>query len=137
MEIQVAIFLLVALLLALMLGIWGLAVLKSQRGNQLKPKSPKEAAAETLANGKGSPLYNHDEGEKIAAPFSEQIEDILNDLLADSPELSAYEIDFGTGERGGLEIWVNGRAYERIEDIPDQALRDAIKLAIKKWDTRK
>lgn len=149
MQTQTVTFLLVGFTLIVILGAFGLMALKSRQVNLTKPKSPnekpewmrsmppKETVAATLADSEGITLYNHDEGERIAAPFSEQIEDILNALISETPELSSYKVDLGTSETGSLQFWVNETAYDRIEDIPNQILQDVIKQAIAKWEAHK
>ncbi len=95
---------------------------------------PQETMAATLADGEGITLYNYDEGEHVAAPFAEQIEDILQAQLKDNPALASTKVDLGTSSAGDLEFWVNDTKYAQIEDIPDQALQDAIHQAIERWN---
>ena len=146
MQIPMTVYLIGAIALVIILGIVVMLVLQSRRVNLTKPNSPeekpewlkstppKETIAATLADGEGITLYNHDEGERLAAPFAEQIEDILQALLKDDPQLSSLKVDLGTSDSGGLEFWVNGTKYEQIEDIPNKPLRDTILQAVKKWE---
>ena len=145
MQIPMTVYLIGAIALVIILGIVVMLVLQSRRVNLPKPNSPeekpewlkstppKETIAATLADGEGITLYNHDEGERLAAPFAEQIEDILQALLKDDPQLSSLKVDLGTSNSGGLEFWVNGTKHDRIEDIPNKPLRDVILQAVKKW----
>jgi len=94
---------------------------------------PEETIAATLEEGKGITVFDFDKGEKLAAPFAEQIEDILRAKLNADPALKKYKIDFGTSEDNTLEIWVNGEKFVNINELPDEALKEAFRASIKKW----
>jgi hypothetical protein len=95
---------------------------------------PAETQAATKADGEGVALYDHDADEKVAAPFAEQIEDILKAKIEADQYLSQFTIDLGTAPDGGLEIWVNGEMYTDVKSLPDERLRQAFQEAIEKWD---
>ena len=97
---------------------------------------PEETVAATMADGEGITVFDFDKGEKLAAPFAEQIEDILRAKLEADPALKKYEIDFGTSDDNMLEIWVNGEKYVNINELPDEALKEAFRSSIKKWAAR-
>jgi hypothetical protein len=97
---------------------------------------PAETMKATLAENEGVTLYNQDADEKIAAPFAEQIEDILRAKL-DSNPFNKFKIDLGTSEDGSLEIWVNGTKYSSVNDLPDEELKQAFLGAVKKWEEGK
>ncbi|MCP4142179.1 MAG: hypothetical protein GY755_18195 [Chloroflexi bacterium] len=149
MQIPISIFIIGAIAIVVILGIIVALVLQSRQVNLTKANSPeekpewmkssppKETMEATLAEGEGVTLYNYDEGERLAAPFAEQIEDILHALLKDDPQLSSVKVDLGTSDSGTLEIWVNGEKYDRIEDIPNEALHNAVLQAVQKWDKKK
>ena len=99
----------------------------------MRTTPPQETIAATTANGQGVGLYDHEEGEQLASPFAEQIEDILRAELAKDPELAALKVDLGTAKDGGLEIWVDGESYTDLETLPNERLRDAIRRASQKW----
>ena len=123
-----------------------LFVIQSRRVNLTKPSNPdekpdwlkmnppEETMAATIAEGEGVTLYNYDEGEHLAAPFAEQIEDILKASIKDNPDLASLEVDFGTNSTGDLAFWVDGTQYDQIEDIPNEALQEALNQAIEKWN---
>ena len=71
------------------------------------------------------------QSEKLAAPFSEQIEDIVHDLINADPELAGTVLDFGTAPDGTLEIWVNDKRYAEVGHLPDERLQAVIQQAIK------
>ena len=94
---------------------------------------PEETVAATMADGEGITVFDFDKGEKLSAPFAEQIEDILRAKLEADPALKKYEIDFGTSDDHTLEIWVNGEKYVNINELPDEALKEAFRTSIRKW----
>lgn len=98
---------------------------------------PEETVAATLADGEGVTLYDHDEGEKVAAPFAEQIEDILRAKAENDPYLRSFAIDFGTAPDGSLEIWVNGTRYDGVASLPDEKLKETLLQVVKDWNSRK
>lgn len=81
----------------------------------MRSSPPPETLAATKADGEGVTLYDHDPGEKIAAPFAEQIEDIVRAKLNSDSYLKNFEVDLGTSSDGGLEIWVNGEMFEDVK----------------------
>ncbi|MBI2331359.1 MAG: hypothetical protein HYU84_04210 [Chloroflexi bacterium] len=98
---------------------------------------PKETVAATMKDGEGVTLYDHDEGEKLAAPFAEQIEDVLRAKVESDSYLKSFDIDFGTAVDGGLEIWVNGEKYNGVASLPDEKLKQALLEVVKEWNSRK
>ena len=97
---------------------------------------PKETMTATRADDEGVTLFDHDAGERIASPFAEQIEDILRAKL-DSDPFNKFEIDFGSAKDGSLEIWVNGKMYASVDEIPDEGLKKAFREAVEKWEKSK
>lgn len=96
---------------------------------------PQETLNATLADNEGVTIFNYDEGEKIAAPFAEQIEDILRAKLSSDP-FNKFDIDLGTADDGSLEFWVNGTKYESVKELPDEKLKKAFHEAVKKWSEK-
>ena len=93
-----------------------------------------ETVAATQADGEGITVFDHDPGEALAAPFAEQIEDIIRAKLQADPVLSAMQIDLGTGPDGRLEIIVDGKTYTSIDELPDAKLQDVFREAIARWN---
>jgi hypothetical protein len=102
----------------------------------MKSTPPAETVAASRADDEGVTLYDHDAGERLASPFAEQIEDILRAKL-DSDPFNKFEIDLGTGKDGSLEIWVNGKMYASVDEIPDEGLKKAFREAVEKWEKSK
>ncbi len=103
----------------------------------MRSTPPSETVNATRSENKGVTLFDHDEGELLAAPFAEQIEDILRAKLNSNPSLKKFEIDFGTSNDGTLEIWVNGEKYGSVDALPDEELKSAFREAVKEWNSRK
>jgi hypothetical protein len=95
---------------------------------------PPETVAETQAHGQGIALYDREEGEQVAAPFAEQIEDILHVHMREDPELAGLDVDLGTAPDGSLLIWVDGERYTDIEQVPNERLRQAFHRAVARWE---
>ncbi|MCJ7715930.1 MAG: hypothetical protein MUO54_05360 [Anaerolineales bacterium] len=95
---------------------------------------PDETMNASLADKEGITLFDQDPGEDLAAPFAEQIEDILQAQLQADPELTFFDVDFGTAPDGGIEFHFRGETYLEIDQIPEEPLRDAIKKAIEKYN---
>lgn len=127
--------------------IWGLLLRSARRVNLtrtpegqkpewMRTTPPAETLAATQADGEGTALYDHKEGENEAAAFAEQIEDILHAQLRADPSLRSYDVDLGTGLDGGLEIRVGDKRYSDIKEIPDERLRAAIRQAVDTYNQR-
>ncbi len=136
---------LIVIVLGIIIAIVGLYYWQARKVNLTRPTSPDqmpdwlksipppETVAATQADGEGITLYNYDEGERVAAPFAEQIEDILHAQLKADPAMAGLKVDLGTANDGSLEIWVDGQHYTEIADIPNEQLRQAFQEAIDQW----
>ena len=98
---------------------------------------PAETVEATKAEGEGFTLFNHDEGEKIASPFAEQIEDILRKRLEAHPVLKEYKVDIGTGAVYGFAFWVNHKKYANVDDLPNEELKALFRETVQDWESRK
>lgn len=138
----------IVVVVVVMLVIWLLMLRSSRRVNLtrtpegqkpewMRSTPPAETTAATQADGEGAALYDYDKGERVAAPFAEQIEDILRSLMSADPYLSSLKVDFGTGADGGLEITVGEKVYKAVDQIPDVRLREAINKAVATYNQRK
>ena len=107
---------------------------EKQKPEWMRTTPPPETVAATRVDGERVALYDYDPGEKIAAPFAEQIEDILRAHLSADPALAAMDVDLGTAPDGGLEIWVDGECYTDVSLLPDERLRQAFRQAIERWE---
>jgi len=100
----------------------------------MREMPPAETLAAAKKEGKDITVFDFDEGEKLAAPFTEQIEDIFRAKLEADPELKDFKIDLGTRENGELEIWVNDTKYMNVNDLPDERLKTAFRESVAKWN---
>ncbi len=105
-----------------------------EKPDWLRTMPPPATVTATKADGEGITLYDYDEGEQEAAPFAEQVEDILYSLMQDEPSLAEVQVDLGTAADGSLEIWVDGAAYPDVDSVPNEALRLLIQKAIAEWE---
>ena len=100
----------------------------------MRTTPPAETLGTLLAEGKKVTVFDHDEGEKLAAPFTEQIEDIFRAKIEADPDLNHYKVDLGSAPDGTLEIWVNDTKYTNVNDLPDNKLKKAFRESVTKWD---
>jgi hypothetical protein len=137
----------IIIVLIVMVAIWVLLLRSSrrvrltqtpegQKPEWMRTSPPPETMAATLADGEGTTLYDYDKGENVAAPFAEQIEDILQAQLSTDPHLRSYDVDLGTAPDGGLEIRVGDQRYTDVAQIPDEHLRAAIARAVAAYNQR-
>lgn len=96
----------------------------------MRDMPPRETVAAALEDGEEITVFDYDHGEKLAAPFTEQIEDVFRAKIKADPALEHYEIDFGTSDSHALEIWVNGKKYPGINELPDARLKRAMRQAV-------
>lgn len=99
----------------------------------MRDMPPAETVAKTLADGEGITVFDYEHGERLAAPFAEQIEDIVRAKMQADPELAEIKIDFGTDKDSTLEIWVNEKKYKSISDLPDERLKRTMRDAVKRF----
>ncbi len=109
----------------------------AQKPDWMRETPPAESVAASLADGKGIQVFDNDAGEQLAAPFAEQIEDILREKLAQNPALTNYKVDLGTAADGSLEIWVNDKKFSEVDALPDDGLKQAFFDAVEAWKSRK
>jgi hypothetical protein len=75
-----------------------------------------------------------EDGERLASPVSEQIEEAAQRKLAGYPDLAGKRLDFGTAGDGSLEIWFDDVRYESVDQIPDARVREALAEAVKSFN---
>lgn len=71
--------------------------------------------------------------ERPSSLVAEQIEEMVRRKLEQYPDLADFVFDFGTMPDGTIDIWVNRKQYDDIEDIPDERIRRAIKEAVEEF----
>lgn len=100
----------------------------------MRDMPPAETLGALLREGKKVTVFDHDEGEQLAAPFTEQIEDIFRAKIEADPDLNHYQIDLGSAPDGTLEIWVNDKKYTNVNDLPDNRLKKAFRESVTQWN---
>lgn len=68
--------------------------------------------------------------------FVDEIEDILQEFIRESVVPVDKAAHVHTGTNGALEIEVDGKVYERPDDVPDPVVRGLIKAAVEEWERR-
>ena len=66
--------------------------------------------------------------------FIDEIEAILQRMISTAPTLLGKEVHIRTGPDGGLQIQVGVRYFSSADEVPDPAIRDLIKAAVKEWE---
>jgi len=100
----------------------------------MRETPPAETLGALLKEGKKVTVFDYDAGEKLAAPFTEQIEDIFRAKIEADPDLNHYQVDLGSAPDGTLEIWINDKKYTNVNDLPDNKLKQAFRDAVTKWN---
>lgn len=100
----------------------------------MRDTPPAETLGALLREGKKVTVFDHDAGEQLAAPFTEQIEDIFRAKIEADPDLNHYQIDLGSAPDGTLEIWVNDKKYTNVNDLPDNRLKKAFRESVTQWN---
>jgi hypothetical protein len=70
----------------------------------------------------------------IGGTFIDEIEAILQRMIRTAPTPPGQEVHVGTGPNGGLQIQVGLRYFSSADEVPDPAIRDLIKAAVKEWE---
>ena len=100
----------------------------------MRETPPAETLGKLLKEGKKVTVFDYSEGEKVAAPFTEQIEDIFRAKIEADPELNHFQVDLGSAPDGTLEIWVNDKKYTNVNDLPDNKLKRVFRESVLKWN---
>lgn len=121
--IQLVVLISVALLLAVAL----FALVVARRGRDSSQLS--DQAKSMIPDAK------YDQYERPSSIVSEQIEEAARRRLEQFPDLADIVLDFGTMLDGSIDIWVNRKQYNNVDDIPDERIRQAIKQAVEEFNT--
>ncbi len=121
--IQLVVLVSVALLLGV--ALFALLVARRGRGSSQLPDQAKSMI----------PDAKYEEYERPSSIVAEQIEEAARRRLGQFPELADIVLDFGTMPDGSIDIWVNRKQYDNVDDIPDERIRQAIKEAVEEFNT--
>jgi hypothetical protein len=108
------------------------------------PKAVEPLPLQKMASAGLLPKTNAIPKSKPAAPaptsfklnLAEEIDEIVQRRLADSPLAATTQIAITGDSSGGLVIRVNNQTYPTADDIQDSAARNLIKDSIKEWERR-
>lgn len=65
----------------------------------------------------------------------EQINDVVQELLAESP-LAGQKIYLTEDLRRGVIVWAQGQSYEGIDSVPAGEVKDLLKRSVAEWERR-
>lgn len=65
---------------------------------------------------------------------AEQIDEILQKHMAAAPDLAKHVVHLVQNPAGGILIDVDGKRYGKPADIPEPAIQELIKRAVKEWN---
>ena len=68
--------------------------------------------------------------------FAQEIGDIVEELLEQTPELQRHAVSLQNVPRGGIQFIVDGTVYEDISDIPSTEVQTLIRRATREWERR-
>lgn len=66
--------------------------------------------------------------------IAEQIEALLQERLADHPDFSQRSIHVSPSLHGGVKIEVDGKSYEGVGDVEDEAVRNFLIDIVREWE---
>lgn len=94
-------------------------------------RSARNLSASTTASPHGSlpDIPRARQGERLASPSSEAIQELANQALARAG-VKGIRLDFGTAHDGSLEIWIDDDRYTAVDSIPDERIRKAVAEAV-------
>ncbi len=121
-EVQLATLITIFLVVVVALFAWFIGVRGYRR---------EEVGRNTAAYAPDASVEAYERPSSIAA---EQIEAKVRQKIETYPELADTVLDFATMGDGTVDIWVNRRQFNDVEDIPDERIRNAIKEAVKEFN---
>ena len=69
-----------------------------------------------------------------ARSFIDEIEEILQQLIAQAPTALGREIHVRAGPTGALRIEVDGVHFDSADEVPDPVAWELIKAAVRQWE---
>ena len=112
-----------------------LARLEQQR-DALKAAPPPKPPLAVLGGVKltEDTLMAQEEVRKRPLSVAEQIDEILQKHVAADPEMAERSVHLVQNPAGGISIEVDGKRFGKPADIPEPAIQELIKRAVKEWD---
>ena len=75
-----------------------------------------------------------DHGAGGPGQLGQHIEEMVRERLKSYPDLENVSMDFGSGVDSSLQVWVESVRYDRIQDIPDERIRQAVADAVEEFN---
>jgi hypothetical protein len=66
--------------------------------------------------------------------LADNIDRMVRQRLLERPDLAGRRIRLGTGQDGGLRIYVDDQVFEAVSDITDFKVRELIRDTIREWE---
>jgi hypothetical protein len=76
------------------------------------------------------------EGAALTVNLVQEIGDILEEMIAASPEMTGHSIGLINAPTGGIGFAVDGKVYHDLREIPNQEIRALIRKATQEWERR-
>lgn len=95
-------------------------------------------AAVTAAQESAEPASPEESAAAIYKQLSmaEQIEEIMQGLLVQRPDMAQRDLHIRQAMDGGVRIEVDGQAYDGVGELTDPDVRAVIQAAIQEWEQR-
>jgi hypothetical protein len=101
--------------------------------NEPPPSSPRVPAAERRER------YSRASSQEGTVPtinLVQEISDILEEMIAASPEMTGHSIGLINVPTGGIGFAVDGKVYHDLSEIPNPEIRAMIRKATQEWERR-
>jgi hypothetical protein len=113
-----------------------LARLEAERDAVKKtPPPPPKVAVLGGAKLSEEALAAKEEARKRPLSVAEQIDEILQKHIAAEPGMAGRSIHLVQNPAGGILIEVDGKTFNKPGEIPEPAIQQLIKRAVKEWDS--
>lgn len=109
-------------------GAQWLDLVLTQQGMEKKVEVP-------IAGALNGQVVGLDEPPKRKMTIVEQVDEILQDLLSESP-LKDQNIRLSEVYNKGVVVWVGMQYFEGIDAVPNEDVKQLIKAAVKKWEVK-
>lgn len=100
------------------------------------PPAPPAEPAPARRGGLFRRGQQEDETPAEQPPIAEQVEELLQTRLAQSPEFASRSIHIRPALDGGIRIEIDGRTYEGIGDVDDEPIRAFLQETVRQWEAR-
>ena len=72
--------------------------------------------------------------EQPALSIADQIEELLQEFLRETPQFAGRTIHIRPALSGGVQIEVDGKFYEGVGDVEDEEVRAALVAVVRRWE---